>query len=360
MKRTVWFGFLVGLIGSLALLVIVGATNAQGDQPLDKIITVQPLAPTGGGGPDAPLGTTFSYQGQLKINGLPYTGNCDMQFTLWNGTPGSGGISITTVSALPAPINVSAGLFTTFIDFGDQFKGDYRQIEPRVRCPSGVGVYQSLGAQVIYGVPYALGLRPGATISGTADPALTINDNSANGIALAVNNMSDAQYSTSLFADAFTGRAIVGYSLAMTGTGVGVFGASNSSTGVGVVAQGGGGTALSIWGGSIKVGGAGIDTDTPVFIHQVKTGPGGNVCDIQNYSTVIDNALINGRSDAILIVTPNYGSKATGIAPAVGIPAVYYDSANECGKGAGRWVVYNLNTTAQANNSLFNVMAVLP
>ena len=33
MKRTLWFGLGVGLIGSLALLAIVGAANAQGDKP---------------------------------------------------------------------------------------------------------------------------------------------------------------------------------------------------------------------------------------------------------------------------------------------------------------------------------------
>ncbi len=73
-----------------------GLVSAQGPGPQrgesnpDRItVEAQPLAPTGGGGPNQPVGTIFTYQGQLKVNGAPYTGNCDMQFALWNGTPGS-------------------------------------------------------------------------------------------------------------------------------------------------------------------------------------------------------------------------------------------------------------------------------
>ena len=151
MKQNFAAGLVGSFVGVALLLLIMNATglvSAQGPGPQkegtdpDRItVETQPLNPTGGGGPNAPLGTTFSYQGQLKISGVPYTGNCDLLFTLWNGDPSSGGISITTVSALPAPTSVNAGLFTTFVDFGDQFKGDYRQIEPRVRCPSGSGSY---------------------------------------------------------------------------------------------------------------------------------------------------------------------------------------------------------------------------
>ena len=74
--------------------------------------------------------------------------------------------------------------------------------------------------------------------------------------------------------------------------------------------------------------------------------------------SVIERAQVTGF--AILIVTPNYGSNTSGVGPAIGIPAVFYDTANTCGKGADKWVIYNLNGVAQVNNSLFNVMVVLP
>ena len=112
--------------------------------------------------------------------------------------------------------------------------------------------------------------------------------------------------------------------------------------------------------GSFHVTDAGIDTDTTVFIHRVNTASGGNLCASQAYSTVIDNPIINSEPGAILIVTPNYGSNTSGVGPAIGIPAVFYDSANTCGKGNNKWVIYNLNGTAQTNNSMFNVLVVLP
>jgi hypothetical protein len=44
---------------------------------------------------------------------------------------------------------------------------------------------------------------------------------------------------------------------------------------------------------------------------------------------------------------------------------VYYDDTNQCGFGAGRWVIYGYGVApdpaqALSNNQLFNVMVVLP
>jgi hypothetical protein len=70
---------------------------------------------------------------------------------------------------------------------------------------------------------------------------------------------------------------------------------------IGVSAEG---DSAALWiSGSIKVPSAGIGTNTPVFIHKVNTAVGGNLCQGQNYGTVIDNSLINGLPGAILIVT---------------------------------------------------------
>jgi hypothetical protein len=137
--------------------------------------------------------------------------------------------------------------------------------------------------------------------------------------------------------------------------GTGVIG--NSGTGIGVVAWSNSGAALVIH-GSINVDGSGIDSDTPVFIHKVNTALGGNICSIQSYSTVIDNPITNNQPDAILIVTPNFGANNTGLNPVNAFPAVYYDATGQCGKGTGKWVIYNISTTPQINNSLFNVIVV--
>jgi hypothetical protein len=361
MKRNFWIGLLIGSISGLLLITLVGAvaaqsraavspTNAQTLGITQTLNLSAPAQPTGGGGP-----YLFTYQGLLKKNGAPVNGSCDMRFSLFDSYGTQQGTTITFTSVL-----VNNGLFTVAPNFGNQYPGDTRYLQIQVACPPG-SAYSAFDLQSLTATPYALGLKPGAIISGTTAPALEIYANSAapGSIALSVNNLVSDNWSTAIYGSAWTGRGVVGYSLASTGTGVGVWGITNSPTGTGIAAQGSGaGAALALHAGNIKVVNAGVGTHTPVFIHKVNTAA--NICDIQNYSTVIDNSLINGNPDAILIVTPNYGAKATGTAPAVGIPAVYYDAANECGKGAGRWVIYNLNSTPQTNNSLFNVMAVIP
>ena len=112
--------------------------------------------------------------------------------------------------------------------------------------------------------------------------------------------------------------------------------------------------------GGIRVGGAGIGTSTPVFIHQVVTGGGGNnICATRSFATVIDNPVINGNPDAILIVTPNYGLISGGVS-VLGPYAVFYDDANVCGFGNDKWVIYLISTAALNNGALINVMAVNP
>jgi hypothetical protein len=286
MKRNIWLGLLIGFLGSVALMGLMGAANGQGNPPPDKIITIQPLTPNGGGGPNALLGTTFSYQGQLKINDTPYTGSCDMQFKLWNGNPTSGGILLATVSSLPSPTSVSAGLFTTYVDFGDQFKGDYRDIEPLVRCPAGSGSYQTLGVQTIYPAPYALGLRPGTTITGSASTGLTAASSAPQGTGL----------------------------LGVANNGTNAWGVDGESTsGIGVRAAGGDNpsspnTALNVYGGKLTVGGA----VRPAFIYTVVVVSGG--C-----SSML-NPLLNSDSNAMIIVTPRQTGATV---PATDIRVVY-------------------------------------
>jgi len=361
MKRNFWIGLLVGSISGLLLIALVGAVAAQSRaavspanaQTLGITQTLNlsaPAQPTGGGSP-----YLFTYQGLLKKNGAPVNGSCDMRFSLFDSYATQQGTTLTFTNVL-----VNNGLFTVAPNFGNQYPGDERYLKIEVACPPG-SAYSTFDLQLLTATPYALGLKPGAIISGTTAPALEINANSAGDVALSVSNMTSDNWSTGIWGGAWTGRGVVGYSVAYTGTGVGVWGITNSPTGTGIAAQGSGaGAALALHGGNIKVVGAGVGTSTPVFIHQVTTGTGGNICNIQSYSTVIDNSLINGNPNAILIVTPNYGANNTGTAPAVGIPAVYYDATNQCGKGAGRWVIYNLDSTPQTNNSLFNVMAVIP
>jgi hypothetical protein len=219
-----------------------------------------------GGGGAGPIGTGFSYQGLLKKNGAPITGNCDMQFKLYDAAVG--GNLLGTVTAQPSPVAVTNGLFTTYIDFGDQFQGDYRYLEPLVSCPAGGSPsYQSLGLQVIYPSPYALSLRPGAIIT----RAYTDLDK---GLVLSVSHLSDV-----VPGDGVNGYSNNGTGVSGVGTVAGVIGTSIVPWAAGVEAVGaGGGVALKIQKGGIQGLRAGIGTNTPVFIHKVNTAAGGNIC----------------------------------------------------------------------------------
>lgn len=155
------------------------------------------------------------------------------------------------------------------------------------------------------------------------------------------------------------GNALRGLS---TTAGYGVFGVALSLTGgAGVVASHDyiTGTALEIQQGAFRVFGAGVDTHTTVFIHQVRTGAGGNICPAYSGSaTVIDHPLTNGDPNAILIVTLNGGILGHGAGPANPYIFVEYDRDNDCGFGA-RWVILN-NLTALPDGTKFNVMVIKP
>ena len=104
--------------------------------------------------PDAtPLGTGFTYQGQLKSDGTPYSGSCDFLFGLYDAATMGTSVGELTVT----DVAVSEGIFTTQLDYGsDKFAGDNRWLEIWVRCPAGGGTYQQLlPRQPLTAAPYA-------------------------------------------------------------------------------------------------------------------------------------------------------------------------------------------------------------
>jgi len=142
-----------GLISALLLMLMIGLAVAQA--------------------PDAtPLGTGFTYQGQLKSDGNPISGTCDFQFGLYDAATMGTAVSEITVT----DVTVSEGIFTTQLDFGSgKFAGDNRWLEIWVRCPAGSGTYQQLlPRQPMTAAPYALyapdaGYATNALYANTAD-----------------------------------------------------------------------------------------------------------------------------------------------------------------------------------------------
>ncbi len=149
-----------GMIAAVFLMLLTGLTFAQA--------------------PDAtPLGTGFTYQGELMSGGTPYSGTCDFQFGLYDAaTMGTlvGEITLTEVT-------VAKGIITTQLDFGSgKFNGENRWLGISVRCPAGTGTYTELTPrQPLTAAPYALhaidawsltgnaGTVPGTNFLGTTD-----------------------------------------------------------------------------------------------------------------------------------------------------------------------------------------------
>ncbi len=144
------------LLGLIALALILGIIAfdpgmrsqiafAQGPKPTPP----KPKAPT------AQLGTGFTYQGQLKNNGVLVNGNCYLQFNLWGSNPFYYLVA-GPVNGSPNPVTVTNGLFTVQIDFGTgAFQGDARWLQTMVKCGSDSG-FTTLSLQPVAPAPYAL------------------------------------------------------------------------------------------------------------------------------------------------------------------------------------------------------------
>jgi len=108
----------------------------------------------------SPVGTAFTYQGQLTSAGAPVNSLCEMTFKLFDeagtGVPPTGGVQIG--SGLTQTISVTVGLFTTELDFGPGvFNGQARWLEIATRCPAGSGVFGTLSPrQKLNPSPYAI------------------------------------------------------------------------------------------------------------------------------------------------------------------------------------------------------------
>jgi hypothetical protein len=111
-----------------------------------------------------PLGTGFTYQGQLVQSGTPVNGTATLRFSLWDaagsGSPPAGGTQI-GASQILANVPVANGMFTVQLNGGGEFgasafKGDARWLQIEV-CTSPSCTAQTALAprQPITATPYA-------------------------------------------------------------------------------------------------------------------------------------------------------------------------------------------------------------
>jgi hypothetical protein len=164
------------------------------------------------GGPQSPLDpaetltTAFTYQGRLDEDGSPVNDTCDMRFKLYDAASTG-----TEIGSDPhAGVLVTDGLFSVPLDFGaNVFTGDRRWLGIEVDCEED-GTYVDLGRQELTVAPYALGLKPGAVISGTAaaGEAMLSGYNSGSGFGLA--GRSDSGYGVYAYSKSYYGIYVHG------------------------------------------------------------------------------------------------------------------------------------------------------
>lgn len=120
----------------------------------------------------APLGTGFTFQGQLKKDGVPVNAHppddgCDFGFSLWDDALDPSSSHRLGIPQLLFNQDVTNGLFTVTLneagEFGpNAFSGDARWLDIWVACPTYAGDPVPLGRQKLTPGPYALFAANGA------------------------------------------------------------------------------------------------------------------------------------------------------------------------------------------------------
>jgi hypothetical protein len=115
-------------------------------------------------------GSSFTYQGDLRIANQPSTFTADLRFSLWDaavvGTQVGSTFGVNEVS-------VVEGRFTCTLDFGNAaFNGQARWLQVEARTPSGSGAFSVLSPrQPVSATPYAIyALNAPAGAQGPAGP----------------------------------------------------------------------------------------------------------------------------------------------------------------------------------------------
>jgi hypothetical protein len=142
-----------------------------------------------------PLGTAFTYQGQLATNGVSANGTYDFLFKLYTNSATGSLLTYVTVTN----VAVTNGIFTTTMDFGAMFNGTAYWLGISVRSNNSGSYVALTPRQALTPTPNALY----STTSGTAATASSVSSGSvtAAGIAnatITAANIASGQVVTSL------------------------------------------------------------------------------------------------------------------------------------------------------------------
>ncbi len=162
---------LILLLAGLAALAAFGLFLT-----LPRLVNAQAVGQTAPANFAAPVGTVFTYQGQLTDNGDLADGVFDFEFKLFDD-PTAGSQVGPTVTI--GDQSVSAGLFTLQLDFGDVFDGQARYLQIGVRDGSSTGAYETLAPrQPVSPAPYALYAQNSGSSSESLRLGITIEETS--------------------------------------------------------------------------------------------------------------------------------------------------------------------------------------
>ncbi|HET7064275.1 MAG TPA: hypothetical protein VFI49_08340 [Rudaea sp.] len=199
-----------------------------------------------------PLGSDFTYQGQLTDNGSPASGHYDLQFALFVAASGGSAVDIVTLTDQ----TISGGSINASLDFTDApYNGQALWVEVSVRHAAS-GSYVALAPrQAITATPYALfALSGNPGPMGPVGPQGSAGSTGAAG-AQGVAGPTGPQGAAGFVTLPYSGSASSGGSPALqvqNTTNTGVAGLSGSGTGVYGTTEGSSGQngAAGVWGDS--------------------------------------------------------------------------------------------------------------
>jgi hypothetical protein len=175
----------------------------------------------------------FTYQGQLRSGGIPFTGTCQISVGLWDSLSDVSGQVGGTFLFTSVP--VTGGLFTLTLNNIDSFgttpfDGNARWLSLAVKCGADGSFTPLIPRQELHPTPYAAGLAPGALITGSG-AALTrdllyANNTSATGSTNAIHGNSHTSNGSGLWG---TSDTVDGLGIAGNNTvGTAIWGANSS------------------------------------------------------------------------------------------------------------------------------------
>ncbi len=191
--------------------------------------------PQGAAATPVPVGTAFTYQGELLQGGSPANGKFDFRFRLFDAATGGSQVGPTVTKN---DVQVTNGRFTVMLDFGaNAFTGNARWLEIEVRPGGSSGSYTRLSPrQSISPVPYALYALNSGGGSGNAHDHLGQTWTGAVTTGLRINNRQNTGVSYGFIGqvDSPAGYGVAGVANSKPGSAVGVLGLSRSADGIGV------------------------------------------------------------------------------------------------------------------------------